>query len=100
MAEVRRMTVAQVADKLMSEEHADVVRESVAFMVGELIEAEVSAQIGASLGERHGLGDVRKQVDDWRAAEPQCRRRHSQLRSCMLWPCVYSIFDAFDCNHV
>jgi transposase-like protein len=52
MAEVRRMTVAQVADKLMSDEHADVVRESVAFMVGELIEAEVSAQIGASLGER------------------------------------------------
>ena len=52
MAEGRRMTAAQAVDKLMASEHADVIRESVAVMVGELIEAEVSAMVGADLGER------------------------------------------------
>jgi putative transposase len=52
MAEGPRMTAAQIADKLLSAEHADVVRESVAWMVAELMEAEVSTQIGAQLGER------------------------------------------------
>jgi putative transposase len=51
MAEDRRMTAAQVVDKLMSSEHADVVRESVAWVVAELMEAEVAGQIGAGLGE-------------------------------------------------
>jgi mutator family transposase len=46
------MTAAEIADKLMSSEHADVVRESVAWMVAELMDAEVSAQIGAQHGER------------------------------------------------
>ena len=41
MAEERRMTAAQVVDKLMGSEHADVVRESVAWVVGELMEGEV-----------------------------------------------------------
>ena len=35
----------------MSSEHADVVRESVAWMVAELMESEVAAQIGAAHGE-------------------------------------------------
>ena len=51
MAENRRMTAAELADKLMSSEHADVVRESVAWMVAELMESEVAAQIGAAHGE-------------------------------------------------
>jgi putative transposase len=51
MAEDRRMTAAQVVDKLMGSEHADVVRESVAWVVAELMEAEVAGQIGAELGE-------------------------------------------------
>jgi putative transposase len=50
MAEDRRMTAAQVVDKLMGSEHADVVRESVAWVVAELMEAEVAEQIGAGLG--------------------------------------------------
>jgi transposase-like protein len=45
------MTAAQVVDKLMGSEHADVVRESVAWVVTELMEAEVAAQIGAERGE-------------------------------------------------
>ena len=52
MAEDRRMTASQVVDKLMSEEHRDVLRESVAWVVAELMEAEVSAQVGAERGER------------------------------------------------
>ncbi len=52
MAEDRRMTASQVVDKLMASEHADVLRESVAWLVAELMEAEVSSQIGAELGER------------------------------------------------
>ena len=52
MAEGPRMTAAQLADKLLSGEHADVVRESVAWMVAELMEAEVTAQIGAAHGQR------------------------------------------------
>src|SRR3954451_23718089 len=51
MPEERRVTAAQVVDKLMSSEHADVVRESVAWVVAELMEAEVAAQIGAERGE-------------------------------------------------
>jgi Transposase, Mutator family len=38
--------------KLLASEHADVLRESVAWIVAELMEAEVTAQIGAELGER------------------------------------------------
>jgi transposase-like protein len=52
MAEGARMTAAQVADKLLSAEHADVLGQSVAGMVAELMEAEVAAQIGAELGQR------------------------------------------------
>jgi hypothetical protein len=51
MAEGPRMTAAQLADKLLASEHADVVRESVAWMVAELMDAEVSGQIGAEYGE-------------------------------------------------
>jgi hypothetical protein len=52
MAERARMTAAQLADKLLQDEHADVLRESVAWMARELMEAEVSAKVGAELGER------------------------------------------------
>src|SRR5207249_172055 len=47
-----RMTAAQLADKLMATEHADVLRESVAWMAQQLMDAEVSTQVGAELGER------------------------------------------------
>jgi putative transposase len=51
MAEGRRMTAAAV-EKLLSSEHADVIRESVRLVVAELMEAEVAKVIGAELGER------------------------------------------------
>ena len=53
MAEGQRMTAArEVVEQLLQGEHADVLRESVAFMVRELIEAELTARIGAEHGER------------------------------------------------
>jgi transposase-like protein len=53
MAEGHRMTAAREAvEQIMQSEHADVLRESVAFMVRELVEAEVAAHVGAEHGER------------------------------------------------
>src|SRR3954454_17797795 len=53
MAEGQRMTAAREAvEELLRSEHADVLRESVAFMVRELIEAELAEQVGAEHGER------------------------------------------------
>ena len=50
MAEGQRMTAAAV-EKLLSSEHADVIRESVRLVVAELMEAEVAEMIGGELGE-------------------------------------------------
>jgi putative transposase len=53
MAEGQRMTAAREAvEQIMRSEHVDVLRESVALVVSELMEAEVAEQIGAELGER------------------------------------------------
>ena len=46
MAEGPRMTAAQLADKLLASEHADLLRESVGWIVAELMEAEVAAKVG------------------------------------------------------
>jgi transposase-like protein len=46
------MTAAQAVDKVMASEHADVIREAVAAVVAELMEAEVAAVVGAEFGER------------------------------------------------
>lgn len=54
MAEDRRMTPVELVDKVMSSAHADVVRESVAWVAAEIMEAEVAGQIGAGLGEVSG----------------------------------------------
>jgi len=52
MAGAGRMTVEEVVRKVLREEHADVVRESVRAVAQELMEVEVSELIGARLGER------------------------------------------------
>lgn len=51
MAESHSMTAAGRAAKTLLNEHADVLREAVAMVVAELMEAEISAQIGAVHGE-------------------------------------------------
>jgi hypothetical protein len=40
------------ANKLLADEHPDVLRDSATWMAAELMEAEVAAQVGAELGER------------------------------------------------
>jgi putative transposase len=51
MAEGRSMTVADVVTNVLAGEHGDFVREAVAIVARELMEAEVSAEIGAGYGE-------------------------------------------------
>src|SRR3954470_6041434 len=52
MAGVERMTIEEVVRKVLRDEHADVIRESVRTVCRELMEAEVSDLVGAQLGER------------------------------------------------
>ena len=61
MAEKRRMTPVEVVDKVMGSEHADVVRESVAWLVAEVMEAEVVRH--EALLDRAG----------WETSPPGCR---------------------------
>jgi transposase-like protein len=51
MAEGHSMTAAGRAAKTLLDEHADVIRDAVAMVVAQLMEAEISAEIGASHGE-------------------------------------------------
>jgi transposase-like protein len=51
MAEEHRMTTADVVAKVMAGEHGDFVREAVALVAHELMEAEISVDVGAELGE-------------------------------------------------
>jgi transposase-like protein len=46
------MTAGDLVDKLLTSEHADVLRDSVAWLVAELMDAEVGELTGAELGER------------------------------------------------
>ena len=46
------MTVEEVVRKVLRDEHADVIRESVTAIAREIMEAEVAELIGAELGER------------------------------------------------
>jgi putative transposase len=52
MADRPRMTADQLVDKLLASEHADVLRESIAWLVAELMDAEVATLVGAEFGER------------------------------------------------
>ncbi len=53
MADTTRMTPEEVVSRLMSDEHVDFVRESLRWVVEQLMEAEVSELIGAELGGAH-----------------------------------------------
>jgi transposase-like protein len=46
------MAIEEVVRKVLLEDHADVVRESVRWVAEQLMESEVSELIGAELGER------------------------------------------------
>ena len=51
MAEGPSMTAAELVAKTLRDEHTDLLREAVARVVAQLMEAEVSAEIGAAYGE-------------------------------------------------
>src|SRR5215217_8610836 len=79
MAGPDRMTVEEVVRKVLRDEHADVIRESVTAIAREIMEAEVSELIGAELGERrpddratHRNG-YRPRRWDTRAGRSSCR---------------------------
>jgi len=52
MAGVSRMTIEEVVRRVLRDEHADVIRESVKAVAQEMMELEVSDLIGAQHGER------------------------------------------------
>jgi putative transposase len=52
MAGAERMTIEEVVKKVLLDEHADVIREAVKAVAGEMMELEVSELIGAQRGER------------------------------------------------
>jgi putative transposase len=52
MAVEPRMTTEEVVERLLSEEHVDFVRESLRWVVEQLMEAEVIDLVGAGWGER------------------------------------------------
>src|SRR4051794_3316469 len=52
MAGPDRMAIEEVVRKVLRDEHGDVIRDSVRWVVQELMEVEVSELIGARLGER------------------------------------------------
>jgi len=52
MAESQSMTTPEVVARTLIAEHGDFLREAVAMVATELMEAEISAQIGAGRGER------------------------------------------------
>jgi len=52
MAEGQSMTTSEVVAKTLLDEHADFLKEAVAMVAAQLMEAEISAEIGAVRGER------------------------------------------------
>jgi putative transposase len=52
MAGVDRMTIEEVVRKVLMDDHADVIRESVQFVAQQIMESEVTDLVGAELGER------------------------------------------------
>jgi len=52
MAARQSMTTAEVVAKTLIDEHGDFLRDAVALVARELMEAEISADIGAELGQR------------------------------------------------
>ena len=60
MAARQSMTTAEVVAKTLIDEHGDFLREAVELVARHLMEAEISNDIGAELGERAGAGRQRE----------------------------------------
>ena len=77
MAGADRMTIEEVARKVLLDEHADVIRAAVKAVAAELMELEVSELIGAERGERRppGSGDASQRVSGPPLGHPGRRDR-------------------------
>jgi putative transposase len=77
------MTAAQLADKLLASEHAAVLRESVAWIVAELMEAAVTAQSGAEVGQRtpDRVAQERRPARSWATRVGALELRIPRLRT-------------------
>jgi putative transposase len=52
MADTHNLSTDQLVRKVITDDHAYLVREAVSFLRHQIMEAEVTSQIGAGLGER------------------------------------------------
>jgi putative transposase len=52
MADPHNLSTDALVRKVLADEHADLVREAVAFLCQQIMEAEVTSRVGAALGER------------------------------------------------
>jgi transposase-like protein len=52
MADAHNLSADALVRKVLTDDHADLVREAVSFLCHQIMEAEVTARIGAGLGER------------------------------------------------
>ena len=79
MAGQDRMTIEEVVKDVMVREHGDVLRAAVEAVCAELMESEVSGQIGAELGERRPE-DRMTHRNGYRAREWQTRAGTVELQ--------------------
>jgi putative transposase len=79
MAGQDRMTIEEVVKDVMVREHGDMVRAAVVAVCAELMESEVSGQIGAELGERRPE-DRMTHRNGYRAREWQTRAGTVELQ--------------------
>jgi Transposase, Mutator family len=78
MAGADRMAIEEVVRKVLVDEHADVLRESLRWLVAQLMEVEVSELIGAERGER--TPDRATHRNGYRAREWQTRAGTVELQ--------------------
>jgi transposase-like protein len=53
MTDMGRMSVGELVGKVLSDEHADVLRQAVSWLAEQLTQAEVTAAASAGYGQRH-----------------------------------------------
>ena len=88
MAGPDRMAIGDVVRRVLVDEHADVLRESLQLLVRELMEAEVSELVGAELGERRP-DDRATHRNGYRAGRWDTRGGESELQIPKLWQGSY-----------
>ena len=87
MAESQSMTTPEVVAKTLIAEHGDFLRDAVAMVAAQLMEAEIAGEIGASRGERSADRATLGQGDDrvLRATEVGYALKHKSCFSPTGW---------------